>query len=484
MIDFSLIAPELFLASSGLLLLLLSVFCRARVFASTVVLSIVALLITAVWVGCGTGADETLHGMFAVGDFQRFLKIVILLACAFALVVSRQAFARDEEKKPEYPILLLFAALGMVLMVSANDLIGLYVAIELQNLPLYVLVSLRGGKACASEAGLKYFSLGALSSAILLFGLSYVYGITGTTSFDGIEAYIAQQNGLLSVGFGLGLMCVLAGLAFKTSAAPFHMWTPDVYEGAPTPVTALLSSAPKGASLGLLAVVLAVPFLDASDLWQPALIGLSVASMLLGAFVGLLQSNLKRLMAYSTILNVGTILIGLVVMADTSAARAGLQGVLVYLAVYVAASLGFLSCLSLLARGDEPVEKREDLAGLFHTQPHMAFALAVCLFSMAGVPPLAGFFGKYFVLLSAIKGGLVWLALVGVLTSVVAAAYYLRVVKVMFFDEAKGLPLVVISGRIPQVVVLVIPAALVGFVLYPAPFLERVWGAAEGLLGR
>ncbi|MDD3181385.1 MAG: NADH-quinone oxidoreductase subunit NuoN [Alphaproteobacteria bacterium] len=485
MIDFTLVAPEVFLACSGLFLLLFSVFRGRRSFISTTALAVVVLLGTAFLVVLSPAENSTTYGMFATGAFQRLAKMIVLGASGFGLIVASGAFPRAEDQKPEIPVLVLLATLGMMLMISASDLIGLYVGIELQNLPLYVLVSMRLEETRSSEAGLKYFMLGAVSSAIMLFGLSFVYGFAGTTSFAGIAQVIGDHGASLPLGLGLGLIFVVAGLAFKISAVPFHMWTPDVYEGAPTPVTALLASASKVAAMALVTLVLARPFVAMASLWQPALIVLSIASMALGAFAGLRQTNLKRLMGYSAIVNVGTILIGVIVVggdALSQAAVAGVQGVLVYLAVYATATLAILGSLSLLGHKEQGIETIPDLAGLSQTQPAVAAAMSVALFSLAGIPPLAGFFGKYSVLLAAVQGGFIWLAIIGVLTSVIAAAYYLRIVKIMYFDSPKGLPVDVTSGTLPKVFVMLLSLSLVVFILYPAPFLEQAQIAAESLL--
>lgn len=487
MIDFSMVAPEILIAVSSLLLLLLGVVRGEKSFPLVCWLAVAVIVVAEGMLLAGQSPGTTGHDMFATGSFQRLVKIILMEATGLALIVAAGSFVREQDRRPEYPVLVLFALLGMMLMVSANDLMMLYVGIELQNLPLYVLVSLRRDAKRSSEAGLKYFTLGAMSSAILLFGLSFVYGFSGTTSFSALSSIVSAQCMELPLGLTVGLAFVLTGLAFKISAAPFHMWTPDVYQGAPTPVTAFLGSAAKVAALSLVLVVFGRTFGAAAALWQPVVMVLAVISMLWGALAGLRQTNLKRLMAYSAIVNVGTILVGLVVLGqkgDGAVAVAGVQGMLVYLAMYAAGTLGVLGGLALLGHKDKPVDEIADLAGLSQTQPAMALALAVALFSLAGVPPLAGFFGKYFVLLAAVQGGLVWLAVVGVLASVIAAAYYLRVIKVMYFDAHKGLPVEVISGRIPKFCVMLLCWSLAAFILYPAPLIEQARLAAEGLLVR
>jgi len=391
--------------------------------------SVGALVIAAGLVVSQPPAPVTLFdGAFIADGFGRFLKVVVLLAAALALSMSHDYLRGAKIDIAEFPVLVLLATTGMMLMLSANDLISLYLALELQSLSLYVIAAIRRDSLRSSEAGLKYFVLGALASGFLLYGSSLIYGFTGSTSFDAI-ALSAQAEGA-SLGLIFGLVFVLTGLAFKVSAVPFHMWQPDVYEGAPTPATALFSAAAKAAAIGLLVRVLmsAVPALAAE--WQQIVIAVSIASMALGAFAAIGQRNIKRLMAYSSIGHVGYMFVGL-----SASSQQGTQAVLVYLAIYVAMTLGTFACILSMRRSGGMVESIDELAGLSKNQPMMAFLLAMLMFSMAGIPPLAGFFAKFYVFAAAVNAGLAWLAVVGVVASVVGAYYYLRIVKVMYFDE-------------------------------------------------
>jgi len=326
-------------------------------------------------------------------------------------------------------VLMLFATLGMLMMVSANDLISLYLGLELQSLALYVVAAFRRDSLRSTEAGLKYFVLGALASGMLLYGSSMIYGFAGTTAFAGLAATIGGA-GAAPIGLIVGIVFLAAGLAFKVAAVPFHMWTPDVYEGAPTPVTAFFALAPKIAALGLFVRVMVGPFGDLVEQWQQIIVFISIASMVLGALAAINQSNIKRLMAYSSIGHVGYALIGL-----APGTEVGVRGVLVYLAIYVFMTAGTFACILCMRQKGRMVEEIADLAGLSKTHPVMALALAVFMFSMAGIPPLAGFFGKLYVFLAAIEAELYALAVIGVVTSVLGAFYYLRIVKLMYFDE-------------------------------------------------
>jgi NADH-quinone oxidoreductase subunit N len=342
--------------------------------------------------------------------------------------MSVDYWREDGGLKFEFPVLVLFAAAGMLMMISANDLIALYVGLELQSLSLYVIATFKRDSARSAEAGLKYFVLGALSSGMLLYGASLVYGFTGQTTFSGIAAALAASE--TSLGLVFGLVFLIAGLAFKVSAVPFHMWTPDVYEGAPTPVTAFFAAAPKVAAMTMFIRILVDAFAPITSDWQQIIAFIAIASMLLGAFAAIGQSNIKRLMAYSSIGHMGFALVGLAAGNET-----GVQGVIIYLLIYMAMTLGAFACILSMRRRDAMVEDIADLAGLSRTNPIMAFMLAMILFSLAGIPPLAGFFAKFYVFLAAIEANLYTLAVIGVLASVVGAYYYLRIVKIMYFDE-------------------------------------------------
>jgi NADH-quinone oxidoreductase subunit N len=430
--NYMLALPEIFLAVAGLALLMLGVFVRGNPTERIAWLSVLALIVTGVlllWAP-SAGTQTAFQGLYVVDQFARFLKILVLLGSALTIILSLDYVARENMRRFEFPVLLLFATLGMMMMLSANDLIALYVGLELQSLALYVVAAFQRDSERSTEAGLKYFVLGALSSGMLLYGASMVYGFAGTTSFAGLATAFAGTHGPIAIGLIVGLVFVIAGLAFKVSAVPFHMWTPDVYEGAPTPVTAFFAAAPKLAAIGLFMRVMVGPFRELHGEWLQIIWFISVASMILGAVAAVAQTNIKRLMAYSSIGNMGYALVGL-----APGTSEGIRGVLVYVAIYLFMTLGTFGCILLMRQKGKLVEGIYDLAGLSRTNPPMAAALAIFMFSLAGVPPLAGFFGKFYVFYAAVQTGLIWLAVIGFVTSVVSAFYYLRIVKVMYFDE-------------------------------------------------
>ena len=372
-------------------------------------------------------------------------------------------------------MLVLFATLGMMVMISANDLMSLYLGLELLSLPLYVLASFDRDNPRSAEAGLKYFVLGALASGLLLYGASLVYGFAGTTNFDRLaDALSSPQD--VSTGVVVGIIFIIAAMAFKIAAVPFHMWTPDVYEGAPTSVTAFFAAAPKVAAVALLVRLLAGPFSDVVVQWQQVIILASLGSMILGAFAAIGQSNIKRLMAYSSIGHIGFTLMGLAVGGES-----GLRGVLVYMAIYIAMNIGAFAVLIAMRRDGRAVEGVDDLAGLGRNDPGMALAMAIFMFSMAGIPPMAGFFAKLYVLLPAIEQGFWLLAVVAVLSSVVSAYYYLRIVKVMYFDAAK--PAFDTRSAGVSVVLAGTGAFTLFFFLFPAPLLAAARQAVAALIG-
>ena len=424
--------PELFVAISALLLLMFGVFRGNQSARFISWLSVGVMFIAALLVLAGpTERVVAFNNLFIVDEFANYAKILLLLGASLTLILAMPFNAREDIPQFEFPVLILFAVLGMMMMVSANDLISLYLGIELQSLSLYVLAAIRRDAVRSAEAGLKYFVLGALSSGILLYGMSLVYGFAGSTGFDNLAGVFAAgaEHGA-PIGVVVGLVFIIAGLAFKVSAVPFHMWTPDVYEGAPTPVTAFFAVAPKIAAMALFVRVMLEPFGDLFDQWQQVIWFISLASMTLGAFAAINQTNIKRLMAYSSIGHMGFVLVGLAAGNET-----GAQAVLVYLTVYLFMNVGTFACILAMRRQDRMVEDIDQLAGLSRTNPKMALALAIFMFSMAGIPPLAGFFGKYYVFLAAIQAELYTLAIVGLLASVVSAYYYLRIVKLMYFDE-------------------------------------------------
>jgi NADH-quinone oxidoreductase subunit N len=432
-----LVAPEELLSVVGLVLLLVCAWGGDKASRAISVASVAALVGSAFLVApalCGGAMNPdslAFSGQFRADAFSAFAKILIYVAAAAALVVAPAFFERFRAMRAEYPLLILLAALGGSIMVSASDLITLYIGLELNSLASYVLAAFLRTDDRSAEAGLKYFVLGALASGILLFGLSLTYGFAGSTSFAGIRAAL---DGGLSHGALFGLVFVLAGLAFKIAAVPFHMWTPDVYEGAPTPVTTFFATAPKVAAMALTMRVALDAFGTQVHAWQQIVIFAALASILWGAFGAIGQANIKRLMAYSSINNVGFILIGL-----ACATQDGASAMLVYLAIYVAMVLaGFVGILMLKDADGEPVEAIADVAGLSRTRPGLAAALAMVMFSLAGIPPLFGFWGKFVVFQAAVKAGLVPLAAIGIAASVIGAFYYIKIVKVMYFDEPTG----------------------------------------------
>jgi len=467
--------PEIFVAAAGMVLLMLGVFGRKSDARLVTWLTIAVLLAAAVGVVgvSGRGAAVTFAGMFVTDDFAAFMKVLALIGTALALVLSSDFNRREEIDRFEYPVLFLYAALGMMMMISANDLISLYLGLELQSLSLYVVAAFRRDTLRSSEAGLKYFVLGALSSGMLLYGASMVYGFTGTTSFATLAGMFGDHEP--SVGLVVGLTFVIAGLAFKVSAVPFHMWTPDVYEGAPTPVTAFFAAAPKIAAIALLMRVMVGPFGELVEQWQQILVLISILSMALGAFAAINQQNIKRLMAYSSIGNIGYALIGL-----ATGTAVGVRGILIYMTIYMVTTIGAFACILTMRRQGRTVESIADLAGLSKTSPGIALALAIFMFSLAGIPPLAGFFGKLYVFLAAIESGLYALAVIGVLTSVVGAFYYLRIVKVMYFDDAAE-PFDMPISRELRSVIAVTGVLILLFFLWPGPVLDMAAAAAASL---
>lgn len=470
--------PEIFMAVSGMVLLMVGVFCGDRV-TRTISWAVVAVFIVAAFLVSRVSGPGvlTFDGMFVADAFAVFMKQLALAGSALALVMSVGFNEREGIARFEFPILFLYASLGMMMMISANDLLALYVGLELQSLCLYVVAAYRRDNLRSSEAGLKYFVLGALSSGMLLYGMSMVYGFAGTTRFDTLFEVLSSSEVGVPVGVLVGVVFIAAGLAFKVSAVPFHMWTPDVYEGAPTPVTAFFAAAPKVAATALFVRVMVGPFGAMVDQWQQIIVFISLASMALGAFAAINQNNIKRLMAYSSIGHIGYALVGL-----AAGDEAGVGGLMVYMAIYVAMGIGTFGCILCMRRKGRMVENISDLAGLARTNPALALAFAIFMFSMAGIPPLAGFFGKFFVFKAAIQAGLYTLAIIGVLTSVVAAFYYLRIVKVMYFDE----PVEAFERPIGATMSVVIGATALFtllLVVNPGPLLSGAAVAAVSLFG-
>jgi len=373
------------------------------------------------------GATEAFKGAFINDDFARFVKAIIGLCGAAALMMSRSYLKSEKLDNYEFSLLTVYAVLGMGIMVSARDLLGLYIGVEMQSLALYVLAAFNRDSLRASEAGLKYFVLGALSSGLLLYGASLIYGFSGSLRFEEIAQAVSNDA---STGLIAGMIFLLCGLAFKISAAPFHMWTPDVYEGAPTPVTAFFAAAPKLAALALIARVLYDAFGDIMPAWQQALAIFAVLSMIVGTFGGLMQTNIKRLMAYSSIANMGYALVAL-----AAGTQLGVESMLIFMVIYVVTVIGLFACILQMRIGTGPVEKIDDLSGLSKTNIGMAIILTIFMFSLIGIPPLMGFFGKWYAFGAAMEAGLIWLVVAGLIASVVGAFYYLRLVRVMWGAE-------------------------------------------------
>lgn len=437
MAQLPLIFPELLLALGALVLLLVGVYSGERSYFTVTGLAIALILATGLVIIISPKVGIFGGNALILDGFSRYMKILMLVGALFALIMS-VGFAKAEKfAKFEFPVLVLLAALGMMLMISAGNMLTLYMGLELHSLALYVLAACNRDNVKSSEAGLKYFVLGALSSGMLLYGISLIYGFTGQIGFKEIAQVLNGQAPQIGVIFGI--VFVLAGLAFKISVVPFHMWTPDVYEGAPTPITAFFASAPKVAAMALIIRVIVSAFLPLSGehgvmpAWQQILVFMSIASMVLGAFAAIGQSNIKRLMAYSSISHMGYALVGL-----AAGNAIGVQGVMLYMTVYVAMIVGSFAFILGMRTRDGNVESIYDLAGLARTNPFMAIVMTIMLFSLASVPPMAGFFAKWAAFSAAVHAGLIPLVVIGMIASVISAFYYLRVIKIMWFDDAKA----------------------------------------------
>lgn len=475
------ILPELFLVAVAMVLLVWGAFrangighMRATNFAGWFAAG--AFICAAIlMIGVPWGRAAILNNMFVMDPFAGVMKILILIGMAGTMAASVRYLVDERIARFEYPVLMLLATVGMMLMVSSHNMLALYVGLEMMSLSLYVLAAIRRDHARAAEAGLKYFVLGALASGMMLFGISLLYGFTGTLGFDGIAAAVAtdstQQMAVL-----VGMVFVLAGVAFKISAAPFHMWTPDVYEGAPTSVTAMFAVAPKIAAIALLVRLLFGPFAEIMGDWQEIIWFLAFASLLVGSFAALAQSNIKRLMAYSSIGNVGYALIGIV-----AGTVDGIGAVIVYLTIYMVMTVGVFAVILTMRRDGMEVERIDDLAGLSRYRPALAYAMAILMFSMSGIPPMAGFFGKLVVFQAAVSAGFYVLAVLGVLASVVAAYYYLRVIKVMFFDQASA-PMDVQVGAARKLVLGLSVLFVMLYIVKPNALISMGRDTAESLL--
>ncbi len=474
LMNWTLALPEIVLALSAMAILIFGVLWKANNPAFTCsMLGLGALVLTAALVVTAP-LGTAYAGLFSVDHFAVYAKLLILAGSALSLILSIDYNVKTGIDRFEFPVLILLCTTGMMTMVSATNMMSLYIGLELQSLSIYVMAAFNRDDLRSSEAGLKYFVLGALASGLLLYGISLAYGFSGTMDFGQLAQ--AFGNGVPAAGLVVGVVFIVAGLAFKISAVPFHMWTPDVYQGAPTAVTAFLSTAPKVAAIVLLLRVLEVPFGHMTPQWTQLIVLISIASMLLGSLAAIGQTSIKRLMAYSSIGHMGYALIGLAV-----GTQAGIQGVLIYMVTYVFMSAGVFACIIAMRRRGRPLEQISDLGGLARTDPMLALAFAIFMFSMAGIPPFSGFFGKLYVFYAAVQAGYWTLAVIGVLTSVLGAYYYLRVIKVMYFDDAQP----AFDLRAPSLSFVAAVGAVVTtlFFVFPAPIVGAAQAAAAVLFG-
>jgi len=476
--SFSMLSPELYLLGWTLFLLIYGVYRIRKADVFTVFAGIVILAITA-WLDVSMLSGNrivVMNGFFVTDAFAIFSKCLIITASMLVLLLSTN-WLREEGGRPfEYVILILLATLGMMGMVSANDFLALYMALEMSSLCQYVLASFLRDNTKSSEAGLKYFVLGALASGMLLFGTSLIYGFAGTTNFDQLATLFTQMEGTPSKGVVVGLVLVIIGLCFKVSAVPFHMWTPDVYEGAPTPVAAFFATAPKIAGIALFTRLLLEPFGALAPQWQQIIIFVAIASLVTGSLAAIVQTNIKRLLAYSSIGHVGFMLVGL-----AAGNIVGVQAMLIYLSLYIFMSAGIFGCVLCMRRHGHYVENIHDLAGLSQTKPLLAMIISLFMFAMAGIPPLGGFFGKMYILLAATSAGLTWLAAIAVLTSVISGYYYIRIVKIMYFDEPKP-ALDTCNSHYVNAGIAISALVTLLFFLLPTPLVVQAKAAAEALL--
>ena len=477
--DLSMALPEIFLACSATVLLIYGAYAGNKTagFVSALSVAVIAVAFGLIFFG-DQKQGLAFGGLFVVDAYANYMKLVALTASGFGILMTQRFVEREGMARFEIPVLMVLATLGMLMMISSNDLMSLYVGLELQSLALYVIAAIRRENLRSSEAGLKYFVLGALSSGMLLYGCSMVYGFTGTTDFDTLGTVIsglAAGDQSPQVGLVVGLVFVCAAIAFKISAVPFHMWTPDVYEGAPTPVTAFFASAPKVAAIALFARLLSDPFGSLVSEWQQIIVFVALASMILGSLAAIKQTNIKRLMAYSSIGNIGYALVGL-----AAGTQAGVEGLVIYMTIYIFMNMGTFACILSMRQKGNMVEGIDDLKGLSKTSPAMALALTIFMFSMAGIPPLAGFFAKYVVFAAAVDAGLTALAVIGILTSVIGAFYYLRIIKVMYFDEPSGSFDKPIGAEMTMVLT-VATAFIVFFILFSSPIMDGAAIAASAL---
>ena len=453
------ILPELFLFIVATVLLVTGLFLKNIKLINS--LAIFSLLVTVILI-LNQPFQSAFLNSFVVDELSLVLKVMILIGSIASLIMFVSSKDDLNINIYEFPILIIFSTIGMMVMVSANDLLAMFIGLELQSLSLYVLAALNRNSLLSSEAGIKYFILGALSSGLLLFGISYIYGFSGNTNFNLIAVNINPE----SLGLIIGIVFVLAGLAFKVSAVPFHMWTPDVYQGAPTPITGFFALAPKIAAMGLLVRFLFNSFGEIYIDWQQIIFFISIASMMLAAFAAIAQTNLKRLMAYSSIGHIGYALIGVACFTNE-----GLRSLLIYLMIYLIMNIAVFAFLLSLKRNDGYFENISDLSGMHKNHPLRTMLIALIMFSLAGIPPLAGFFGKFYIFVAAIESEMLFLAIIGVVASVISAFYYLRIVKIMYFDEPKE---EFDGSSIKSLNLLYYPSSIliIIFFIYPSPVIN------------
>ena len=488
--DFKLIIPEVILVLSALFILMEGAFRKNNTsdlsyrFGYKAVLALVVALIVLIFQHTPGEKWVTFEGQIIQDDFIYFAKILVLVGSAAVLAISLPKMGKEHIYSFEYSPLILLATVGMLLMVEANDFMSLFMGLEIQGLSLYVLAALNRDQLISSEAALKYFILGALGTALYLYGSSLIYGFSGTTNFQILASVIRIESAeAVPLGLFIALIFIVASLSFKVSAVPFHMWTPDVYQGCPTPIAAFIAAAPKVAAMVVFLRLMVQPFIILYGEWQSIISFISVASMVLGAFAALRQTDIKRLLAYSAIGQMGYVLLGVAAGNDE-----GIQAVFVYLTLYLVMIVGTFGCLlALRGKGQEDIQNIEDLSGISMLHPRLAFILAVFMFSLAGLPPLTGFFAKLYVFKAAISAGLFGLAIVGVLTSVVASYYYLKIVKVMYFDNIPEFPGVSYGQTLVSSVGLKIVLNLSAiitllFFVFPNPVLEMAQRAALALM--
>ena len=472
--NWSLALPEIVLAVAAMAILLFGVFRKQDPATICTMLALGALALTAVLV-IGAPHGQAYRGLFVVDGFGTFMKLLILTGAGLSAILALDYNARENISRFEFPVLILLSTIGMMIMASTANLMTLYLGLELQSLALYVLCAFARDDIRSAESGLKFFVLGALASGLILYGISLTYGFAGTMQFSELNTALTT-TAIPSPGLIVGVVFIIAGLAFKLSAVPFHMWTPDVYEGAPTPVTAFMSTAPKVAAIALLLRALEVPFGGITQQWTGLIVLVSLGSMTLGALAAIGQSNIKRLMAYSSIGHMGYALVGL-----ATGTAEGVRGVLVYMVTYVFMSAGVFACIIAMRRRGRALEQITDLAGLARTDPALALAMTVFMFSMAGIPPFSGFFAKFYVFAAAVQSGYWTLSVIGVLTSVIGAFYYLRIIKIMYFDTAEP----AFDLRAPSISFVAGVGALVTtlFFVFPAPIIGAAQNAARVLFG-